>query len=88
MKLLDLVVMRRADEQVSAVSNVQRWERDTWDVEADRRPPRKRRRARCLAGDCDSPPVTFGYCRRHIGKVRAGVALDIDVIDKRPRRSA
>ncbi len=87
---LDLVVLRRADEQVANLRLVQHWERDSWDVPAARRPPRKKSRARCLAGDCDERPVAFGYCRRHIGKVRAGVALDIYVVDKRPkaRRSA
>lgn len=86
MSLLDQVVLRRAEEQVAAAAVDHRWERDSWDVTGPRwRHMPKQRRRPCLAGDCARRVVAMGYCHRHAQKIRAGVALDVDVNTRRRR---
>lgn len=81
------IQLARAEEQVRELEPrlLRRWERDTWAVRAVKRPPAPRKVKRpCLAGDCGGRVVGLGYCRRHLGKVRFGVALDVDM--RNPRR--
>lgn len=70
---VNTIQVRRALEQLTneASWKTTRWQpqKDSWEIRNARPPPRRQKRDRCLAGDCDRKPVTFGryagYCEMH-----------------------
>lgn len=74
--LVDVVVLRRADEQVQAERLTGYWERDSWDVLNARDPERLRRTRPCLAGDCTRRVHRWGYCHVHAQRVSRGVDVN------------
>lgn len=76
--LVEVVVLRRADEQVRSVRLGGYWERDSWDVLNGVTPRRVKRFRPCLAGDCTRPVTRWGYCHVHAQRVSRGVPVDWD----------
>jgi hypothetical protein len=86
--LLDLVVARRAAEQVAAAKIDRRWERDSWAIAGEEpKPAPKPRPTACRAPGCPRAPRSSGLCHTHNRRLARGLPLEWD--DSEPgRRSA
>lgn len=73
---LDRIVIARADEQVRDVA--MREPRDPWRLRGGQhaKRPKRWRRTRCLAGDCDRPVRHHSYC--HVHWLRLSVNGDVE----------
>ena len=88
--LVDLVLVRRAEEQMRSLRMDEPVKHDGWSIKPtqyDGRRDRVWRRERCLA--CDEPAWRgLSYCALHAGRIRAGLPVDADlyVITKAEQR--
>ena len=89
------IQLQRAEEQVAALGPWRRYEREPnqWRITGPGSAPLQPKPHPCLQGYCSRRVIAFGYCRVHLGQVRSGVALHLDLYDgigerKSPRGGA
>jgi hypothetical protein len=84
--LAERVQLVRADEQCAAVTR-KKWQRepDQRDVR-NTKGPQRRRRTRCLAGDCERPVRVRGYCHMHWMRISTAGTIERAWPDPRTAR--